>query len=99
MNAQLSWLDRPYQRHSETSQEAANSITESRAETDRAKILRYIRAAYGATDGEIQTALCMDGNTERPRRVELLKRGDIRDSGRRHRTASGREAVVWESAT
>lgn len=99
MNAQLSLLDRPYQRHSKTSQDAANSISESRAEQDRQKILRYLRLTQrGATDEQLEIACNMRGNSERPRRIELLKRGDIRDSGRRCRTASGREAVVWEAA-
>ena len=51
--------------------------------------------ARGATDGEIQDALDMGGDTERPRRWELQKAGMIVDSGMRRRTRSMRMARVW----
>jgi len=49
----------------------------------------------GATDQEIQDALSMDPSTERPRRVDLVKRGLVKDSGRTRLTRSGRKATVW----
>jgi hypothetical protein len=63
----------------------------------RAKVLRYIksRGADGATDAEIQGALDMSGDTERPRRRELQAAGFIADSGRTRLTPAGRAAVVW----
>jgi hypothetical protein len=94
MNAQL---DLPYQSHSWTSQAAAESVTT--AETDRQRVLKYIRAAYGATDEMIATALCLNPSTARPRRVELVRLGLIVDSGRTRLTSSGRAATIWESAT
>ena len=48
----------------------------------------------GMTDSELQRALDMDGNTERPRRVELIDAGLIKDSGRR-RYEGGRPMIVW----
>ena len=51
----------------------------------------------GRTDAEIQEALSLDGNTERPRRRELEQAGLIKPAGTR-RTASGRAAVVWVAA-
>jgi len=79
-------------------QSQAAPPTKHRAEQDRARVLEYIRqeADGGATDDEIQTALDMEGNTERPRRIELARAGCIehRDTITR-RTRSGRPAVVW----
>lgn len=37
----------------------------------------------------------MNPSTERPRRVELVKGGWIRDSGKTRKTHSGSEATVW----
>lgn len=81
---------------SETSKAAAELIRPN-AETLRARVLEYIEAQgqFGATDSEIQSALVMEGNTERPRRQELQTQGLIRDSGQTRATASGRQAVVW----
>jgi hypothetical protein len=93
-------LDLPYQSHSWTSQAAAESISPKRTEQDRRDILRYIRLNYGATDEELQLALHMNGNRERPRRVELVDKFKlVRDSGRTRLTSSGRAATIWESAT
>ena len=63
----------------------------------RAKVFEYIkgRGADGATDAEIQAALDMSGDTERPRRRELQVAGFIADSGRTRLTPAGRAAVVW----
>ena len=63
----------------------------------RAAVLSYIRGCTtaGATDFEIQIALGLDGNTERPRRGELVTVGRIKDSGRKRRTPLGGQATVW----
>lgn len=86
----------PYQRHSATSRAAAASI-EPKAGTKRAKVLEYIRScsAQGATDEEMQQCIPMSPNTQRPRRVELLKAKLIKDSGITRKTMGGDEAVVW----
>lgn len=88
----------PAQWHSETSVEAAEKAA-GRAEKDRATIYAYIvvRGSYGATDEEIQAALSMKGNTERPRRWELSKMQPpmIRKSGVTRKTQSGCRATVW----
>jgi hypothetical protein len=52
----------------------------------------------GATDEEIQDILGMNPSTQRPRRVELVDAGLIRDSGATRKTRSGRPAVVWVAA-
>ncbi len=79
-----------------TSSVAAAQI-EPKAATLRAKVLEFIagRGIAGATDEEVQAALQMDANTERPRRYELVGDGLVRDSGMRRKTTSGRPAAVW----
>lgn len=85
--------DVPYVRGSETSKAAAEAI-EPKVPILREQVYAMIldRGAAGMTDEEMQRQLA--GNTQRPRRVELVKQGRIRPSGTR-KTASGREAVVW----
>jgi hypothetical protein len=85
-----------YQRHSETSKDAARDI-ESSASTLRAKVYQFLSASggYGATDEELQIALEMNPSTQRPRRVELVEKGLVRDSGKVRKTRSNRNAVVW----
>ena len=85
----------PYQRHSETSREAAEQIT-TRSNTLRAQVLRFIKQRGDATDEEIQMGLQMNPSTQRPRRIELVEMMLVKDSHRRRKTRSGRAAVVWE---
>lgn len=98
MNAQqFSFDDLPgFQRHSDTSRQAAINFM-PKVGTKRRAVLDCIeRQMYaGATDEELQRWLNMTGNTERPRRVELLNAGFIKDSGMTRPTLSGEQAVVW----
>ena len=76
-------------------------MIEPDAKTLRAEVLEFIRSqARGATDEEQQDGLGMDPNTQRPRRVELLKPKHglplIYASGTR-KTKSGRSATVWHA--
>lgn len=88
----------PSQPHSETSQDAARRIVPS-VVTQRARVLECLRAAAnGMTDEEMQVALQMNQNSQRPRRIELVDARLVYDSGRTRPTASGREAVVWGAA-
>jgi hypothetical protein len=84
--------------HPDTSRLAALEVA-PRTGTQRARVLDYIRTrgSRGATDAEIQHALGMNGNTERPRRIELVEGGWLTDSGLR-RTVSGRPAIVWSAS-
>jgi len=81
--------------HPATAHEAAAAIL-PRSGTLRRRVFDHIAAAgeLGATDAEIQRELDMPGNTQRPRRVELIEAGLIIDSGRR-RTEHGRRMIVW----
>jgi len=90
-------MDRPYQQHSDTSVEAAATMKDS-APTLRAKVLDFVIRVGGATDEEVQNALDMPANTQRPRRRELQLDGKIVDSGIKRPTRSGRSAVVWYAA-
>lgn len=85
----------PYVQGSATSRESAESM-EPRSATLRRKVLDYLRrCADGATDEEMQRWCNMPANTQRPRRVELVRAGLVVDSGRTRQTGSGRKAVVW----
>lgn len=86
------------QRHSATSVEAANLMAGTRAGTLRATIWRWLLGRpAGATDEEGQQALGLDGNTYRPRRVELQEAGLVVDSKVTRLTKNKRKAVVWRA--
>lgn len=82
----------------ETSREAATAI-EPHLGPLQAKLMQHLDSAgaSGATDQEMQAALKMDPSTQRPRRIELARRGLIVQSGHR-KTKANRRAVVWLSA-
>ncbi len=81
---------------SQTSYEAAVSKIGA-TDTERQRVLEFLRRVkFGATDEQIHNALGMPQNTERPRRRELVLMGAVADSGKRRRTMSGRNAIVWE---
>jgi hypothetical protein len=79
--------------HPDTSRAAARGVT-PRTGTQRRRVLDYIsgRGDEGATDAELQDALHLNGNSERPRRIELVEAGLIVDSGRRRHGH-----IVWTS--
>ena len=86
----------PAQRHSATSRAAAASI-EPTAGTKRAIVLAFLRGcgAAGATDDQMQAGIPMSANTQRPRRVELVRAHLVVDSGKTRLTPGGDDAVVW----
>jgi len=88
--------NKKYQPHSATSKAAAKGV-QSKNETLRSKVYRFIEVSgrYGATDDEIQDFLGLEGSTERPRRVELVEQGKVKDGGKTRATRSGRKATVW----
>lgn len=61
----------------ETSRAAARAIR-TRSGSQRHEILRYIASTLPPADFQMQNALRMGGNSQRPRRVELLRAGYIR---------------------
>jgi hypothetical protein len=76
---------------------AARDLIKPQKRTLRQKVLDFIVHAgeHGCTDEEIQRALGMNANTERPRRGELQQMGLIKDSGNRRKTLTRRNAIVW----
>ena len=86
----------PSQKHSSTSQAAAESIAPKAGAMERA-VLAFLkhRGDFGATDEEMQYHLAMVGNSQRPRRIALVSKGLARDSGHTRTTRSGRQATVW----
>jgi hypothetical protein len=85
----------PFQKHSDTSVEAAERIA-PKAPSLRERVYAFIRFSVdGRTNEEIESGCGMPGNTVRPRVVELVKAGRVRDSGATRETRSGRQAVVW----
>ena len=89
-------LKAPYARGSDTSKEAAESIEPSSG-TLRAHVLGFIkrRGKRGMTCDELEHASGLTHQTASARINELMKLQAIRDSGKRRRTRSGRNAVVW----
>lgn len=85
-----------YQRHSSTSKAAAASIVGSlNAQQSRVQAALAKAGLHGMTDQEMQRSLGMAENTQRPRRIELMDRGLVIDSGRKRKTISKRNATVW----
>lgn len=84
------------QMHSETSRAAAHAIKPS-AKALREQVFDFVkgRGERGATDEEIASCLKMSGNTERPRRRELVLAGRVIDSGKKRETESGLMATIW----
>jgi transcription initiation factor IIE alpha subunit len=80
-----------------TSAQAADSLTPATLNATQRRVYELLawRGETGATDEEMQAELEMSPNTQRPRRVELARRGMIVESGTTRRTASGRMATVW----
>lgn len=98
MTGQLDWVENPpapYAKGSDTSREAAESL--SNTATMRGCVLNAIklRGALGATDQELQELLHLPPNCETPRRWELVNMGLVRNSGQRRKNRSGRSAAVW----
>jgi hypothetical protein len=86
----------PFQAHSGTSREAAGDMR-GIAVSKRAAVLMVIeQSTHGRTDEEIQRMLKLNPSTQRPRRIELVQAGKVRDSGRTRKTKGGRAATVWE---
>lgn len=86
----------PFQSHSATSRAAALA-SGSRADADRVKVFQHLNGCgpAGATDDEMQVALEMNGSTQRPRRIELVASGVVKDSGTKRPTRTGHAATVW----
>lgn len=88
----------PSARGSITSAQAADSLGPATLNAMQRRVLELLQATpEGLTDEEMQRRLGMNPSTQRPRRIELARRGLIVTSGTR-KTSSGRNADVWKVA-
>jgi hypothetical protein len=91
----------PYVARSETSKEAALSKKETRARDER-RVMDFVkgRGEHGATDYEIEVGLKFARQSSvSARRGSLVKKGQLRDSGLKRKTCTGRYATVWIPGT
>lgn len=86
----------PYQAESETSYEAAAATKPFRS-TLRLEVFDYIKANGPVTDNQIIEGMHKNASSVRPRRIELTKDGQIRQSGTVEQP-NGRKAVTWVAA-
>lgn len=97
----LDWQPPPTAPHvagSTTSREAARAIRPAIGALHQALLEVLERFPGGLTDEQMQAAAAMQPSTQRPRRVELVARGLVVDSGETRPTRSGRRAVVWRAS-
>lgn len=80
-----------------TSADALESMREHLARCQR-KVLHVIRDCGPVTDEQIAREAQLSPSCARPRRVELVAKGLVVDSGLKGRTASGRRAIAWRVA-
>lgn len=88
-----------------TSHEAADSITSEKIRISQAAVLQTLREhPEGLTDVDLVRIYGERPDREAPpqspsgirtRRHELVELEKVRDTGRRERLASGRQAIVW----
>ncbi len=75
---------------------AANALGKSGTNRYRVMLTIANTGPVGATDDELQAILKMSVNTQRPRRVELVKAGYVKASGyERYVRETDNTAIVW----
>ena len=85
----------PFVKGSDTSEAAARSMILPAGSQRKRVYLWAVTQQQGFTDEEAIAALKMNPSSFRPRRGELVEAGLLEDTGRRRKTDSGRQAVVW----
>jgi hypothetical protein len=85
---------RTFKNHVWTSEEANQKANK---EKNIDQVWRYLKSQgkQGATDDEIQVAVSMDGNSERPSRRTLEKEGHVKRTKQWRITRKGFKAIVW----
>lgn len=94
----LDWQQSPILPKNPTlTQEMAAARAKYVVSGQRQTIFRAIRESgeHGCTDSELQEALDISGNSERPRRKELQLAGYVKDSGRIRSNSRGNFETVW----
>lgn len=89
----------PAVQHSRTSMAAADSLDSDRLNSLQRSVVAFLktRGVHGATDEEMQLGIPMPPSTQRPRRIELVRRGLVVEAGTR-KAKSGRFATAWRLA-
>ena len=89
----------PSVQHSRTSMAAADSLDGDRLNSLQRSVVAFLRerGVHGATDEEMQLGIPMPPSTQRPRRIELVRRGLVVEAGTR-KARSGRFARAWKLA-
>ena len=83
-------------RGSDTSRASAESLAWKVSELQRLALTIIALHPDGITDEQLDVVAHRNPrNPLRPRRVELMRMGFVRDSGRRDVNSSGKEAVLW----
>lgn len=84
---------------SRTSMAAADSLDGETLNAMQRSVVAFLKArgAHGATDEEMQAGIPMQPSTQRPRRIELVRRGLVVEAGTR-KAKSGRFATAWRLA-
>lgn len=85
----------PHQHHSDTSAAAAEAVAPKFGRMTQSVLTTLARFPLGLTDEEAQRIMGMEGNSYRPCRITLRRKGFVKDSEIRRKTAHKREAVVW----
>lgn len=94
----MNTITAPYVPHSDTSHAAALAMLHELSRLESVVLAFLKHRQDGATDEQMQGALHMNPNTQRPRRVALVEKGLVIDSGQKRKTWAGREATVWRAA-
>lgn len=82
----------------ETSRAAYRSV--KNVSSKQRRILNVLTLGGSMSDEQIYVCLCsgeISPSGARSRRAELVTMGLVKDSGRRTKTASGRDSVIWEA--
>lgn len=84
---------------SRTSMQAADSLDGETLNAMQRSVVAFLKARgeHGATDEEMQAGIPMQPSTQRPRRIELVRRGLVVEAGTR-KAKSGRFATAWRLA-
>ena len=77
--------------------EEAKERSEAFKEVQENRIFAFLhsKGKHGATDQEVEDGTGIPGNSERPARLSLEKRGAIKRTKRTRLTRSGCPAIVW----
>ena len=87
----------PSVRGSQTSAAAADSLDTPTLNRLERVVLEWLAQHGPATDEEIIAGTGLNPSTQRPRRIELVRRGIVTQAGEK-RTSSGRKATSWRVA-